>query len=29
VQADEKRIGEALVVINQRAHSVVGSHHAE
>jgi hypothetical protein len=29
VQADEKRIGEALVVINQCAHSVVGSRHAE
>jgi hypothetical protein len=30
VQADEeKRIGEALVVVNQRAHCVVGSHHAE
>jgi hypothetical protein len=30
MQADEeKRIGEALVVINQRAHSIVGSCHAE
>jgi hypothetical protein len=30
MQADkEKRIGEALVVVNQRAHNVVGSRHAE
>jgi hypothetical protein len=30
VQADEeKRIGEALVVVNQRAHNVVGSRQAE
>jgi hypothetical protein len=30
MQADkEKRIGEALVVVNQRAHSIVGSHQAE
>jgi hypothetical protein len=30
MQADkEKRIGEALVVVNQRVHSVVGSRHAE
>jgi hypothetical protein len=30
MQADEeKRIGEALVVVNQRAHSIVGSRHAE
>jgi pyrimidine deaminase RibD-like protein len=30
VQADEKkRIGEALVVVNQRTHSIVGSRHAE
>jgi hypothetical protein len=30
VQADEeKRIGEALVVINQRAHNVAGSRQAE
>jgi hypothetical protein len=30
VQADkEKRIDEALVVVNQRAHNIVGSRHAE